>query len=283
MTQRTCSICDEPHLACDYCAKHYRRWRKHGDPLIVLPGGREGSRRYTLNASCFDEITTEEQAYWLGFITADGGIIESGRTYALRVELAEADADHIRLLTAALGSNKPPWTRTGLIGVSLDSWRLVERLGQLGLKPRKSATVEPWSGPADLMPHYWRGLFDGDGSIYKVGTRTDWCLNICGSRPCVEGFADWAKPITGSTASPRQVRKDTPCWEWAVTGGRKPQLLADALYGSESVALDRKRERAAILRAIDFDALKAATNARRAATMREAWATGRHPRAKPAA
>lgn len=36
MAQRTCTIdnCGNDHLARGYCAKHYARWRKHGDPLI---------------------------------------------------------------------------------------------------------------------------------------------------------------------------------------------------------------------------------------------------------
>lgn len=279
MGKRTCTLCDEPHVARGYCGKHYQRWSKHGDPLIVLPPAREGVRRYTLNESYFDEMAAEEQAYWLGFITADGGIIRSGRTFALRLELAEIDGEHVRRLADALGSNKPVCSRPGFVYASFDSWRLVECLERLGLTPRKSATVEPWNGPADLMPHYWRGLFDGDGSIGKVRTRTDWCLSICGSRACVEAFADWAMSISGGTAIPHPARKGSFCWRWAVTGGRKAQLLADALYGNATVALPRKRETAALLRAIDFGALKTAANVRRAAAMREAWATGRHPRA----
>ena len=272
--------CHDPILAQGYCGKHYQAWRLHGDPLIKLPPGREGSRKYTLNDSYFDEITTQEQAYWLGFIAADGGVVINAKTYALRFELAECDAEQVQLFAQAMGSDKPLWHRRGCAGISLDSWRLVESLGRIGITQRKSATVQPWDGPADLMPHYWRGLFDGDGSIYRVGSRTDWCLNICGSSACVEGFADWAKPIAGSRAKPRRVREGATCWAWAVTGGRKPQLLAEALYADATVALARKQELATQLRAVDYDARRTEANLRRKATMQEAWATGRHPRAR---
>lgn len=42
MTERTCTVmengehCDKPHRARGYCKLHWQRWRKHGDPLVVL-------------------------------------------------------------------------------------------------------------------------------------------------------------------------------------------------------------------------------------------------------
>lgn len=37
MHERTCSVdgCGDPYLCKGYCSKHYQRWKKHGDPLIV--------------------------------------------------------------------------------------------------------------------------------------------------------------------------------------------------------------------------------------------------------
>lgn len=274
--------CHEPIVARGYCNRHWRAWRKHGDPLVNLVSGREGSRRYNLNESYFDEIATEAQAYWLGFIAADGGVIKNSKTFALRVELAERDGGHVQRLADALGSDKPLWSRRSFVGCSFDSWRLVESLAKVGITPRKSATVEPWDGPADLMPHYWRGLFDGDGTIFESGNRSGWTLGICGSRACVEGFAAWAKEITASKALPARVRQ-TECWRWLLTGGRKPQLLAEVLYGNATVALERKRQRAEILRSVDYEAREREQNERRSAAMRRAWRDGTHPRSKAAA
>jgi hypothetical protein len=44
MAQGTCKIdgCDGAHLARGWCSKHYRRWRKHGDPLTLVAARYEG-------------------------------------------------------------------------------------------------------------------------------------------------------------------------------------------------------------------------------------------------
>lgn len=38
-TDRTCPIedCDNDRASRRYCPKHYERWRRHGDPSVVLP------------------------------------------------------------------------------------------------------------------------------------------------------------------------------------------------------------------------------------------------------
>lgn len=275
----TCKVenCPEPLVAKGYCATHWQRFHKHGDAARV-DRGREGSRKYVLNEAYFDEVSTEAQAYWLGFITADGCIIESGRTHALRVDLSVRDADHLVKMCADLGSTKPLSFQRTFACISFDSWRLVESLGRLGIAPRKSASVNPWDGPERLMPHYWRGMFDGDGSIYQTTRDGIWNLSQCGSEACVRAFAAWASGICGSRAVPRHAKGG--CWGWTVGGGRKPQLLAEALYGSASVSLSRKQERADQLRSTDFEALATARRLKQGISMRESWASGRHPRSK---
>jgi len=41
VSSKVCTIegCDKPMSARGWCAAHYTRWRKHGDPLTVLPRG----------------------------------------------------------------------------------------------------------------------------------------------------------------------------------------------------------------------------------------------------
>jgi hypothetical protein len=59
--------------------------------------------RYDLDESFFDRIDTEEKAYWLGFLGADGGIYK-GR---ISIQLAPRDKAHLSKLLGSLQANHP--------------------------------------------------------------------------------------------------------------------------------------------------------------------------------
>lgn len=253
---RLCAVagCGGKHVGLGLCNLHLLRLRKHGDTDQVRQPGEATYRRYALDEAFFDEIATEAQAYWLGFITADGNVMQSEHSNTLRVALAIKDTAHLERMNADLGSDRPLAFWLGrphpAVAAAFDSWRLVRGLRRLGIHPNKTGTVEPWNGPEHLMPHYWRGLFDGDGSIFRVGASSKWTVDIAGSEPCVRAFAAWAQEICRSTGAPQPHRGRT--WRWRVTGAAKPQQVARALYGGATVALDRKRELAGQLIATEF-------------------------------
>ena len=240
-------------------------------------------RRYDLDDGFFDSIDTPAKAYWLGFITADGCIRTDHGKNVVQVKLMASDAGHLEKLKAAVDVQRPLKyaPRSGIAGptavLQVTSPPMVAALATLGITPRKSMTVQPWIGPADLMPHYWRGLFDGDGCISRETARNKWALTLCGSLPCVEAFAGWARDASGACSTPYS---HSNIWYWKVSGLARPQALARALYANadRSVVLDRKLARALELLAVDLESVRVAGNARRAASIREAWRTGSRSR-----
>ena len=113
--------------------------------------------------------------------------------------------------------------------LTLTSWRMLEALARLGIVPRKSATLKPWDGPADLMPHYWRGLVDADGHISLDPT---WELGLVGTEAVVTAFGAWAKsvePSIGAQANPHKA-----IWKFVV-GSKCPREdgCSGALRGRE--------------------------------------------------
>jgi hypothetical protein len=246
--------------SCDFpgCTnlRRMRRWycQSHGGQLRRGEGLRplewRGTRKYTIDHHFFDDIDTEAKAYWLGFITADGCVMGKGR---LAINLAAIDASHLEKLNADIGSDYPvrlgPSSKsaTGMARWYASSIPLVSALGALGVTPRKSATVAPWDGPPGLMPHYWRGMVDGDGGMSLRTQRRDtkpnsqWTIFLTGSRACVEGFARWAVEICGSRAQPRPMNHSRDCWQWIVGGNRMTPLIVRRLYDGCTVSLDRKQ------------------------------------------
>lgn len=226
-----------------WCRAHYSRWQRNGDP--------EGGRyNYALNEGYFDDIDTEGKAYWLGFITADG-YVQTGKAGTngwqrdlLGIKLKESDAGHLEKFKAAMSAENPVRfvPQVGQAGaaveIAMTSRHLVESLILLGVTPRKSLTVQPWSGPAELMRHYWRGMVDGDGSLIRhAGERDKWRLQLLGTEAVVEAFRLWAVPICGSNS---RLRPKNNIWMWTVGGLAAPQSVARELYGDATVFLDRK-------------------------------------------
>lgn len=248
MGHGTCGIdgCAKPAKSRCWCSMHYERWRTTGTTDL---GPRPSRRRYALNEAYFDIVDTPEKAYWLGFLGADGCVLECG---AVRVGLAAADENHLAALRDAVGSTSPIGhylaTLNGktypCVALTLHSGRLVQVLGGYGLIPRKSLVLEPWAGPSHLMPHYWRGLVDGDGTVMaKPG---QWEIRLIGSRAVVGGFERWVKGMLPRAAG-RSVQIGA-IWRFRVRGRVLCRALASILYGDDCpVALERKAERAAAL------------------------------------
>lgn len=116
------------------------------------------------NADKFSSVKTEEDAYWLGFIYADGYVSDKND---FEVSLKKSDYKHLEKLRSYLELSTP---------VSVDSFRcrltyrnkiLVDNLKDLGVLPRKSLLLKfPYDKiPFNLMRHFIRGYFDGDGHV----------------------------------------------------------------------------------------------------------------------
>jgi len=127
------------------------------------------NRKYSVTESYFDRIDTEEKAYWLGFLTADGHVGE----YDIVLALSTKDREHLEKFKAALKAEHPIVEVTSQYGkpisrIGICSRRMAAALRKHGLESNKTFTIEPCPNvPAELERHYWRGAVDGDGWIQK--------------------------------------------------------------------------------------------------------------------
>ena len=144
------------------------------------------NRRYEVNHNYFDIIDSEEKAYWLGFIYADGCVRvrtryegKPGQGNSFNMKLSVLDKEHLKLLKKCVGSthkivygesvtkNKQGKLYTSHIcTLSVHSNKLVEGLVSQGVVPRKTHILTPPSIDKKLYHHFIRGYFDGDGCCY---------------------------------------------------------------------------------------------------------------------
>lgn len=142
---------------------------------------------YTYDKNKFNEIITEEDAYWLGFLYADGYVCHSvsGRSWWLGIELQYSDIEHLRKFNKYMNGNvhidtiykKSPSSDNicKMCRITFSSKQLFENLIKCGCVQRKSKIITmPFNiVPDNLLRHFIRGYFDGDGScgIYRHSDR----------------------------------------------------------------------------------------------------------------
>lgn len=147
------------------------------------------NRKSKCNDRIFDLINTEEKAYWLGFLYADGNINKYNNSYSLELTLKEDDLEHIQKFKSFMCSENTISYREKqkAYRLSLGSKRIYERLIELGCIPNKSLILKfPNDNqvPKYLLKHFIRGYFDGDGCItirQNVSSKTA-CISILGTK-----------------------------------------------------------------------------------------------------
>lgn len=124
------------------------------------------SKRPFENRYIFQKIDTEEKAYWLGFLYADGSVGSTDNR--IELSLAEKDFHHLEKFKEFIGlDNKISYRE------QVKAYRYCFKdeifkniLIEKGCVPRKSLILKfptEEQVPKELIRHFIRGYFDGDG------------------------------------------------------------------------------------------------------------------------
>jgi len=204
----------------------------------------------------FEEIDSEPKAYWLGFVMGDGCVMwdEATGNYSLTVALQARDLPHLLLLTKDLGSTKMPILdkRTASFRMVWYSKRLAQSLINLGVVPRKSIIGHPIPviTQAQLVRHFWRGLFDADGclAIQRKSNVSvpEYRFSLAGTRNLLAAFQEWAMQTTD--LRPQKIGRASNQNGYsrahviAISGNRQIEALLYGMYFDSTRSLARKRK-----------------------------------------
>lgn len=129
-------------------------------------------RKYSLNECYFDDIDSDDKAYFLGLLYADGNVDKN--SYGIHIELQERDKYILEYFNQCIESDKPLIFRKFDKGfnsykLSIHSKHMHYILtNKYGLVPNKSLVLEfPINIPDKYMLSMLRGYIDGDGWIQK--------------------------------------------------------------------------------------------------------------------
>jgi hypothetical protein len=130
-------------------------------------------RKKKYNESYFENIDSEDKAYFLGFIFADGCVTNDSEKYRyqLTLKLHSKDIEILKKFIESINGemNVREDKKREICEVFLSGKKLICDLENLGVKQNKTFSVKYPIIDEKLEKHFLRGYFDGDGCI-RVNT-----------------------------------------------------------------------------------------------------------------
>ena len=200
-----------------------------------------GNKKHHFDETFFSVIDTEEKAYWLGFIMADGCVYRgSGETDRLQINLKYEDLPHLNKFQKSLGSDykiQIKKVKTYQVAqLKINSTNLCKDLIRLGVIPKKSLVCEMPLIDEKLVRHFIRGYFDGDGCVrLSVGEKICRSFSIAGGEPMLKSINDRLR------INIRNLNRGNELFSVDTSGKEDLLRIYDYLYQDATVYLQRKK------------------------------------------
>ena len=221
--------------------------RRHG---YKAKSQSELQRKYNIDETFFDVIDTEEKAYFLGFLYADG--YNNTDRNSVNLSLKEDDKEILEILNNLLQPNKPLQYVEIKDTNSSNQYRLViankhisQKLVELGCDKAKTHNLTfptEEQVPSCLIRHFIRGYFDGDGSVSK-GKKSK--VDIIGTTAFLEPLQDILfneLSLNKTLLNQRHKERDNTIRSLQIGGILQCIKFRDWLYEGSTIYLERKKQ-----------------------------------------
>lgn len=160
-------------------------FKKYG---FEIRSNKINSRKYKANFSYFQNIDSHEKSYWLGYIYADGYVMEmkNGRK-RFGMTLSSKDKSQLEKLKKCLEATYPIKDYEQHQGYSIgstysrliiDSEEMFDDLVSHGVLLNKTNIIKPPNIDKEFISSFILGYFDGDGSIFLNNCKSPF-YSIC--------------------------------------------------------------------------------------------------------
>ena len=212
-------------------------------------------KRRDFNENIFDVIDSEEKAYWLGFIYADGYIASAPlnpnvRTeYSFELSLASFDFKHLQKFADFIGYKQILYCDSKRCRLKLGSKHFWNTLNNLGCTPQKTLTLkfpklEYFSNPS-LIRHFIRGYWDGDGTLtWSNKEHTIPQMDVISTEDVLNGIQKYfiKNKVLSDIKNIHNNTGDQDITKRLMYYAHKAFRVGFFLYENSNVVLDRKKE-----------------------------------------
>ena len=201
--------------------------------------------KYQIDETIFDKFT-EKSVYLLGVIYADGNV---EKNYS-RLCISSKDYDWLSDIAKIFGNPRINERKNELgkwYVLSINRKYIVNKLKEIGVTQNKSLTMDFPDIPIKLIGHFFRGYFDGDGSIRhdkKRGYELDFA---CGSAKFAKMLHRYLNENVYNGFKLYHKRKNY----WNIRGFNKCwEKFKDFVYRDATIYLSRKKLDDAIVQSL---------------------------------
>jgi len=212
---------------------------------IIRPS-EENKRKYAIREDFFHTIDTEEKAYLLGFLYADGSVHK--RDNSFKVEINKQDIDMLEKFIDAIFINDRP--KIGVdtndrIYITVSGIKIKQDLITNGCVPDKAFKIRlPKLRSKAQMFHFLRGMYDGDGCIHignvdDSGKKRVRVILTCFHKFIADVEAYLIQYGIYGSVSP-STHNDGNSADLSISTREMADKLLELLYGNATIYLDRK-------------------------------------------
>lgn len=208
--------------------------------------------KYFYNENFFENIDSEEKAYWLGFIYADGyiQIDKEKRIKKLGMELQIGDIEHLKKFNKSIEGNVDVKIRErydyrydksySQCVITLYKGKIVDDLINHGISTNKSRIITFPKIDKEMIIPFIRGFFDGDGCLILNKDRTCHRFDFtCASIDFVNSLRSILyEEYNISSYITKETNKEV--YRLNIRGLTNGYLFGKLLYQDANIYLDRK-------------------------------------------
>ena len=213
-----------------------------------------GRRQYKINEHYFDCVDTPNKAYILGFLYADGCNFPKKSTISMSLE--EGDREILELIRKEIGvekelefidySNKHDfgYTYKNQYRLLMFSAHMCRALIKHGMTPSKSLTLTFPKLREDLIHHFIRGIFDGDGCVVNGSKSTNFMATITSTNAFCETLKSVVERYVDVNCHVYDASNHNGITKvFALSGRQQVKSFLDWIYQDADLLLQRKYNR----------------------------------------
>lgn len=245
--------------------KEIAKYLNRTENSVRLKANRNGLKKsqYNCDYDFFKNIDSEEKAYWLGFIAADGWVTvkELSNAGTVGIELQYRDIVHLKKFNKSICGNykidildktckisSNPDKIHKMCRIRVCSIDMVNDLCKFGITKDKTYNFHLPNLNEDLMRHFIRGYFDGDGCV-RIRTR-----KLSSGEPVQYPLCDFSSVDINFLEELRQYiydklnicsyiyTEESGCRRLCIHKNEHTMVFLNYIYNDSKIYLDRKYE-----------------------------------------